>query len=152
MLIRVDPVYGPRLSNCWLFAPTWVEALKKRGHIDAGIVIDVCKFNTAMSKAPFFGSVMTRFDGSNQSGVFRVMYHHQHFYYLTQETRQTVYPSPLNRAWWDRVLKVAANALTIPCTRATRPNLTTTAHKRRLTTPTTLKQTQLNVTPHHRNA
>ena len=126
MLIRVDPVYGRRLSNCWLPAATWVEALQKTGHIDAGIVIDVRKFNTAMSKAPLFGSVMTRFDGSNQSGVFRVTYHHQHFYYLTQETRQAVYPSPLNRAWRDRVVEVAANVLTIPCTRATRPNLTTT--------------------------
>jgi hypothetical protein len=59
MLIHVDPVSGPRLSNCWLPAATWVEALQKTGHIDAGIVIDVCKFNTAMSKAPLFGSVMT---------------------------------------------------------------------------------------------
>ncbi len=108
------------------------------------IVIDVRKFNTAMSKAPLFASVMTSFDGSNQSGVFRVTYHHQHFYYLTQKTRQAVYPSPLNRAWRDRVLKVAANVLTIPCTR--QQNQIWRLHKRQLTTPTTLMQTQLNVT------
>ena len=140
MLICVDPVYGPRLSNCWLPAVTWVEALQKTGWI----VIDVRKFNTAMSMAPLFGSVMTSFDGSNQSGVFRVTYHHQHFYYLTQKTRQAVYPSTLNRAWRDRVLKVAANVLTIPCTR--QQNQIWRLHKRQLTTPTTLMQTQLNVT------
>jgi hypothetical protein len=48
MLIRVDPVYGRRLSNCWLPAATWVEALQKTGHIDAGIVIDVRKFKRSM--------------------------------------------------------------------------------------------------------
>ena len=83
MLIRDDSVFGPRLSNCWLPASTWVEALQKLGHIDASIPIDVRKFNTAMSKASAFGSVMSRFDGSNQSGVFRINYQHHHYYYLT---------------------------------------------------------------------
>ncbi|KAI2493982.1 hypothetical protein MHU86_20556 [Fragilaria crotonensis] len=123
MLIRADPVYGPRLSNCWLPASTWVEALKKTGHIDPAIVIDVRKFNTAMSKAATFGSVMSRFDGSNQSGVFRINYNHQHFYYLTNETRQVSYPYPLNKAWKERVLETASNALIIPSTRA-RPAIT----------------------------
>ena len=65
---------------------------------------------------------MTNFDCSNQSDVFRAKNHHQYFYYLMQKTRQVVYPSILNRAWRD---KVAANVLSIPSTRATRPNLTT---------------------------
>ncbi len=30
MFICDDPVYGPRLSNCWLPAATWVETLQKR--------------------------------------------------------------------------------------------------------------------------
>ena len=51
MLICDDSVYGPQLSNCWLPASMWVEALQKSGHIDASIPIDVRKFNTAMSKA-----------------------------------------------------------------------------------------------------
>ncbi|KAI2489704.1 hypothetical protein MHU86_24871 [Fragilaria crotonensis] len=118
MLIRADPLYGPRMSNCWLPAATWVEALRRTGHIDAAIVIDVRKFNTAMSKATTFGSVMSRFDGSNQSGVFRVNYNHQHFYYITNETRQVSYPNPLNKAWKERVLETASNALVIPSTRA----------------------------------
>ena len=118
MLIRDDSVYGPRLSNCWLPASTWVEALQKSGHIDASIPIDVRKFNTAMSNASAFGSVMSRFDGSNQSGVFRINYQHHHYYYLTQEMKQATYPCPLNRVWKERVLEIAANALVIPSTRA----------------------------------
>ena len=118
ILIRADPVYGPRLTNCWLPATTWVEALYKTGHIDAAIIIDVRKFNTAMSRAALFGSVMSRFDGSNLSGVFRVSYQHQHFYFVTKETRQVMYPSPLNQSWKKKVLEIAANALAIPSTRA----------------------------------
>jgi hypothetical protein len=117
-LVRDDPTYGPRLSNCWLPAATWVEALQKTGHIDASLSIDVRKFNTAMSRAPLFGSVMTRFDGSNNSGVFRVSFQHQHFYFFTQETRQVKYPSPLNQAWKEMVMGYAANVRHIPSTRA----------------------------------
>jgi hypothetical protein len=69
-LVRNDPTYGPRLSNCWLPAATWVEALQKTGHIDASLSIDVRKFNTAMPRAPLYGSVMSWLDGSNNSGVF----------------------------------------------------------------------------------
>jgi hypothetical protein len=118
MLIRDDSVHGPRLSNCWLPASTWGEALQKSGHIDASIPIDVRKFNTAMSKASAFVSVMSRFDGSNQSGVFRINYQHHHYYYVTQETKQATYPSPLNQVWKESVLKIVANALVIPSTRA----------------------------------
>ena len=34
MLLRFEPTYGPRLMNCWIPAESWVEALKKTGHID----------------------------------------------------------------------------------------------------------------------
>ncbi|KAI2498084.1 hypothetical protein MHU86_16394 [Fragilaria crotonensis] len=81
-----------------------------------------------MSKAATFGSAMSRFDGSNQSGVFRINYNHQHFYYLTNETRRVSYPYPLNKkAWKERVLETASNALVIPSTRA-RPAVTLATH------------------------
>lgn len=49
MPIWSDITYGPRLTNCWLPASTWVEALRKSDLIDASlsISIDVRKFNTA---------------------------------------------------------------------------------------------------------
>jgi hypothetical protein len=46
MLIRADPVYGPRLTNCWLPAAAWVEALHKTGHITLDIA--VLNFRTSM--------------------------------------------------------------------------------------------------------
>ncbi len=66
---------------------------------------------------------MSRFDGTNQSGVFHINYQHHHHYYLTQETKQATYPCPLNRVWKESVLEIAANALVIPLTRARRPQI-----------------------------
>ena len=121
-LIRSDGTYGPRMSNCWLPAATWVEALRRTCHVDAFIIIDVRKFNASMLKSRSFGSVMTRFDGSNPAGVFQIKFKHQFFYYFTDQERQVEYPRPLNGAWKERVLEVAANVLAIPSTRA-RPAL-----------------------------
>ena len=117
MLLRAHETYGSRMSNCWLPAATWVEAIRKSGQIDASLIIDLRKFNTAMSKSSLFGELMTRFDGSNPTGVFRINYQHQYFYYFTEETRQVAYPSPLNGTWKERVLQNAANVLVIPSTR-----------------------------------
>jgi hypothetical protein len=122
--IRSDTIYGPRLSDCWLPASTWVEALQELNLIDASIAIDVRKFNTAMSKSPLFGEKMSRFDGSNTTGVFRVTFQNKFFYYFTQESNQVRYPVPLNGAWKDKVMAAASNVLVIPSTRA-RPALTT---------------------------
>lgn len=118
MSIRSDTTYGPRLLNSWLPAETWVEALRKIGLIDEEITFSVRQFNAAFAKSASYGSVMSRFDGSNQTGMFRLTFQHQHYYYLTQETKQAMYPSPLNRAWKERVLEIAANVLVIPSTRA----------------------------------
>jgi hypothetical protein len=74
-LLCVDSRYGPRLTNCWLSAATWVEALTQSGHIDGMLVIpNARKFNMAMSKSILFGESMTHFDGSNLTGCFRVTY------------------------------------------------------------------------------
>ncbi|KAI2493758.1 hypothetical protein MHU86_20763 [Fragilaria crotonensis] len=118
MLIRTDKTYGPRMTNCWLPAEIWVEALKRLGHIDAGLTFNVGQFNAAFARSHEFGSVMSRFDGSNNTGTFRVSYQHRHYYYLTQESKQATCPSPLNQAWKERVMEIAANVLVIPSTRA----------------------------------
>ena len=118
MLTRANTTYGPRMINCWLPAEIWVEALQKMGHIDGGLAFNVGQFNAAFARSHKFGSVMSRFDGSNNTGIFCVSYQHRHYYYLTQESNQTTYPSPLNRAWKERVMETAANVLVIPSTRA----------------------------------
>jgi hypothetical protein len=117
-LLCSDATYRPQVSNCWLPAATWVEALRRTGYIDASIVINVRKFNSTMSKSSLFGSMMTRFDGSNPTGVFRINFQHDFYYFFTDKLRQEVYPRPLNRAWKERVLKSAANVLAIPSIRA----------------------------------
>ena len=117
-LIRSDNIYAPRLMNCWLPAETWVEALQKLGHIDAFLTFTVRQFNAAFSRSSSFGSVMSRFDGSNESGMFRVTFQHRHYYYLTQEKKQVTYPSPLDRGWKEKVLEYAATVHIIPSTRA----------------------------------
>jgi hypothetical protein len=106
------------MMNCWLPAEIWVEALQKMGHIDGGLAFNVGQFNAAFARSHKFGSVMSRFDGSNNTGIFCVSYQHRHYYYLTQESKQTTYPSPSNRAWKERVMETAANVLVIPSTRA----------------------------------
>ena len=93
-LIRSDITYGPRLSNCWLPASTWVEALTKLNLIDVSLAIDVRKFNSAMSKSPLFGEVMPQFNGSNTTGVFRITFQKTFFYYFADKTRQVWYPFP----------------------------------------------------------
>ena len=121
-MIQEDCTFGSRLSNCWLPVATWIEAIKRIGHIDPSMRIDTRQFNTAMSRSSKFGAVMQNFDGSNLTGVFRITFRHQHFYFLTQPSRQVSYPSPLDNSWRERVLEVAANILVIPSTR-TRPLL-----------------------------
>ena len=59
---------------------------------------------------------MTRLDGNHQTGVFQVKYRKHYFYYLTEKSQQAAYPSPLNKAWLEKVLQAAANVLVIPST------------------------------------
>ena len=127
-VLRTDSIYGPRLCNCWLPAATFAEAMVKSGHIDATIIVDAKKFNVAMSKSNLFGECMTHFDGSNKSGIFRIFYGRQYFYYFTDPGRQVAYPSPLNGAWKESVLAAGVNALAILSTRA-RPAATSTGSR-----------------------
>jgi hypothetical protein len=65
ILLQSDVTYRPRLLYCWLPASTWVEALGKSVLIDASLIIDERKFNTAiLSKSVSFGEAMQRFDWS----------------------------------------------------------------------------------------
>ena len=122
IVLLTDDIYGPRLSNCWLPAATFAQGMIRSGHIDASLVVDAKKFNIVMSRSNLYGESMTRFDDSN-TGVFRVYYGRQYFYFFTDSKRQVQYPSPLSGTWKERVLIVGVNALEIPSTRA-RPSTT----------------------------
>jgi hypothetical protein len=53
--------------------------------------------------------------------MFRITFQKKFYYFFTEESRQIRYPFPLNNAWKDRVMDVAANV--IPRTRS-RPTTT----------------------------
>lgn len=102
---------------------TWVEALRKTGHVDACIVVDKRKCNASMSKSSLFSSVMTsRFDGSNPTPrVLRINFKHP-FFTISPEW-QVSHPRPLDHAWKEKVLEAAAQLLAIPSKRARPPAL-----------------------------
>jgi hypothetical protein len=122
-VLRADPTFGPRLSNKWLPTKIWVDALAKSCLIDKSFVVDSRKFNTAMIKSKSeWSESMLHFDGTNNTGVFRICFQREFYYFFTERKKQVPYPAPLDAAWKDRVLAAAASVLVIPTTRS-RPAL-----------------------------
>jgi hypothetical protein len=70
-LICSDTIYdGPRLMNSCLPAETWVEALRKLGHIDEDLVFYVHQFNAAFAKSSANGSAtMLRLMGQTRPAI-----------------------------------------------------------------------------------
>ena len=81
---------------------------------------DFKSFNAAMvrSKFDFKGHLMERFDGTNNSGIFRVTFQRKWYYFVTDPDTQAAYPSPLDTNWKERVHLTAKNVLTTQLTRA----------------------------------
>jgi hypothetical protein len=61
---------------------------------------------------------MTHFDTTNESGMFRVSYGRQFYYYFAGKNKQISYPIPLNSVWKEKAETAAVNVLSIPATRA----------------------------------
>jgi hypothetical protein len=51
--------------------------------------------------------MMERFDGTNNSGIFRVAFQRKWCYMVTVPDTQAAYPSPLDIHWKERVLFIA---------------------------------------------
>ena len=120
-ILRDDPRLGPRLCNRWLPASSWVEALAKSDAIDNELVKDVNtrRFNKAMSSGQSeWSNSMACFDGSNNTGVFRVKYQKTLYYFLTARNKQVPYPFPLDDKWKESVCAIAKTILQIPTTRS----------------------------------
>ena len=118
--IRVDQKLQPRLWNKWLPAETWAEALKTFNLVDEILAFNVRSFNTAMvrSKSEFNGLLIERFDGSNTTGVFRVTFQKQKYYYVTNQNAQVSYPKPFDNKWKTDVLAGAKDVLRMRATRS----------------------------------
>ena len=99
-ILRSDKIFGPRLSkNTWRPVATFAEEIVGPGHVDDTLTIGARKFNVAISKSALFGDVMTRFDGSNRTGVFLICYGKQYYYYFTNSIKQALYPSHKGRGF-----------------------------------------------------
>jgi hypothetical protein len=51
--------------------------------------VKVEEFNTVMMKSNKYGNLTVRFDGSNHTGVFKVVFRKEHFYYVCTQAEQT---------------------------------------------------------------
>jgi len=118
--IRIDQKLQPRLWNKWLPAETWVEALQMSNVIDEELTFNVRSFNTAMakSKSEFNGLLIERFDGTNTTGVFRVTFQKEKYYYVTNQNAQVLYPNPLDKEWKADALAAAKDVLRMRATRS----------------------------------
>jgi hypothetical protein len=87
----------PRLRNKWLPAETWFEAMKRFNVIDEELTFNLRSFNIAMarSKSELNWLMIERFGGTHTTGVFRVTFQKQKYYYVTNQNAQVSHPNPL---------------------------------------------------------
>lgn len=61
--------------------------------------------------------MMSRFDGTNTKGIFRLIFQRTMFYVVTDRNKQVSYP-PLGEKWKEGVLEVAKNVFILQTTRS----------------------------------
>ena len=116
--LRDHELWGPKLSDQWLPAGTWREALSLARLMDPSFAIEDWDFNRAMSHkhSPWRVS-MNWFDGTNTTGVFRVVSGSKMvkmYYYVTEPGKQVSYPCPLDSDWKTCVAAAGEQALILP--------------------------------------
>jgi hypothetical protein len=74
------------------------------------------------SRGDFDCQMMSRFDGTNTTGIFWLTFQQTMFYIVTDKNTQVPYPVPLDGSWKDRVLAVAKNVFNPPSTRSSPSN------------------------------
>ena len=114
-------LFRQQLLNKWLPADTWVEALTKLNLIDHTLmsIVKVGTFNGAMgrNRGDFDGQMISRYDGTNTTGIFRLTFQQAMFYMVTDKNKQVPYP-PLDDSWKEAVLTVAKNVFNMTKTRS----------------------------------
>jgi len=105
----------PRLRDKWIRGSAWVKALNALGYVNHTQEVKVGDFNRAMARSNKYGDLMVRFDGSNHSGIFKVVYRREQFYYVCTQAEQTPAYPPMSRKaeaklWFDSVVKAESRA------------------------------------------
>jgi len=111
--LLAHPLFGARLSNQWLSAYMFVEAIKVSGYIsdDLASVLDEQKFNLAMSQSHVWGQLMQVYDGTNVTGIWRVKYARNYYYLANKPGEQIQYPRNLGNAWVQQIRNREVNLL-----------------------------------------
>ena len=135
--ICADTTFQRQLWNKWLPAEIWFEAMRK-SNLDHALMssIKVGTFNAAMGRSggDFDGQMMSRYDGTNTTGIFRLIFQRTLFYIVTDKNKQVPYPSPLGKIWKEGVMAVAKNVFNLPTTRSSSTELLVqqpTSHSKR---------------------
>jgi hypothetical protein len=109
----------PRLRDKWIRGSAWVKALNALGYVNHTQEVKVGDFNRAMARSNKYSDLMVRFDGSNHSGISKVVYRREQFYYVCTQAEQTpAYPQMSRKAeaklWFDSVVKAERCAFKEP--------------------------------------
>ena len=92
--LRDHELWGPRLSNKWLPAETWVKAIEQARlinvdlHIDAAMACEICTWR-----------------------IYK-------YYFVTESGKDVPYPVPSDAKWKEKADEAGAQALIIPVTRS----------------------------------
>ncbi|KAI2497996.1 hypothetical protein MHU86_16494 [Fragilaria crotonensis] len=83
--------------------------------------IKVGAFNAAMGRSggDFDGQMILHYDGTNTTGIFRLIFQRTTFYNVTDKIKQVCYPSPHGDSWKEGVMDVTKNVFWLPVTRST---------------------------------
>ena len=93
-----------RLHDHWISDDEWFRAMELSNVNRGGITIDKGTFNRLFGRTEAYKDAVNKFDGSNETGVFCVLFSKRWFYYVTKKGGQIRYPSPLNVQWKVAVL------------------------------------------------
>ena len=107
----------PRLRDKLMRGLAWVRAVNNNGNLHTSQQVkNVGEFNQeAMSRSKKYGNLMLRFDGNNQTGVFKVVYKNDKLYCVSTRADQTpAYPlkdRDADQLWFESVVKAKSHAL-----------------------------------------
>jgi hypothetical protein len=84
------------------------------------------------SGGDFDGQMILRYDGTNATGIFRLIFQRTTFYNVTDKNMQVCYPMPLGDSWKGAVMDIAKNVFCLPAMfKISRHGRRTTYHARK---------------------
>jgi hypothetical protein len=82
---------GALIKGKWITPQTFLRAIQARGVLHSELELNVGSLNKLLPKIPKF-CTLDRYDGSNQSGLFKLIYSKKLFYHIVEPGVQVKYP------------------------------------------------------------